>query len=114
MSTPRPLGHPQAAAAGLRLVGGTDGVFRAEGALTFATARAARTLSSQLFAGATPALTVDCAGITSSDSAGLAVLLDWLASAKGAHRALHYTNLPTDLAALARISEVEELLTRGV
>ncbi len=114
MSTPRPLGHPQAAAGGLRLAAGTDGTFRAEGALTFATARAARALSSQLLADTTPALTVDLAGITSSDSAGLAVLLDWLASAKAAHRALRYTNLPTDLEALARISELDELLARGV
>ena len=53
-------------------------------------------------------------GIGVTDSAGLAVLLDWLAAAKRAGRSLHFLGLPQDLAALARISDVEQLLTRGV
>jgi len=48
------------------------------------------------------------------DSAGLAVLLDWLGAAKRRGRTLRYTHLPADLTALARISEVEDLLERGV
>jgi ABC-type transporter Mla MlaB component len=42
------------------------------------------------------------------------VLLEWLGLAKQAGRHLHYTQLPQDLTALAHISEVEELLARGV
>jgi ABC-type transporter Mla MlaB component len=42
------------------------------------------------------------------------VLLAWLGTARGAGRNLRYTHLPSGLAALARISEVEEFLTRGV
>jgi len=42
------------------------------------------------------------------------VLLDWLGAMKRAGRALRYTHLPAGLVALARISEVEELLERGV
>jgi phospholipid transport system transporter-binding protein len=49
-----------------------------------------------------------------ADSAGLAVLLDWLSAAKRAGRSLRYAHLPEDLVALARISEVDELLARGV
>jgi phospholipid transport system transporter-binding protein len=101
-----------------RLVAAADGHYAAEGALTFATARRARALGGQLLLsgggnGAT-ALEIDCRGITVSDSAGLAVLLDWLGAAKRRGRALRYTHLPADLTALARISEVEELLERGV
>jgi ABC-type transporter Mla MlaB component len=42
------------------------------------------------------------------------VLLDWLALAKGDGRSLRYVKLPEGLIALARISEVEELLQKGV
>jgi phospholipid transport system transporter-binding protein len=59
-------------------------------------------------------LEIDCGGITLSDSAGLAVLLEWLGAARRAGRSLRYTKLPAGLAALAHISDVQELLERGV
>ena len=59
-------------------------------------------------------LEIDCAGLGTTDSAGLAVMLDWLAAAKLAGRSLQFLALPQGLAALARISDVEELLLRGV
>ena len=93
----------------------TPGVLRAEGALTFATARAARaTGTAALSAAATGPVEIDCGAVNPADSAGLAVLLDWLAVARGTGRSLRYVNLPQDLEALARISEVQELLQHGV
>jgi phospholipid transport system transporter-binding protein len=102
-----------AATGAFRLVAGADGRFAAEGALTFATARRARELGEQIVAGAGGALEIACAGITASDSAGLAVLLDWLGAARRAGRTLRYTQLPPDVLALARISEIEGLLQSG-
>jgi phospholipid transport system transporter-binding protein len=102
-----------ASAAAFRLVP-RDGRLAAEGPLTFATARRACALGARVFAAAGAALEIDCSGIATSDSAGLAVLLEWLGSARRAGRKLRYTRLPAGLAALARISEVEEFLTRGV
>jgi phospholipid transport system transporter-binding protein len=91
------------------------GHLTARGALTFATARAARAAGAAALASAAAgALEIDCSGVSPADSAGLAVLLDWLAIAKSAGRSLAYLNLPQDLVALARISEVEGLLQRGV
>jgi phospholipid transport system transporter-binding protein len=87
----------------------------AEGPLTFATARAAREAGLRTLAeGSAGEREVDCSGITQSDSAGLAVLLEWLAAAKRAGHTLRYVRLPEGLVALGRISEVEELLERGV
>jgi len=101
-----------------RLVAAADGHYTAEGPLTFATARQARELGAQLLlaggGNGAAALAIDCRGITVSDSAGLAVLLDWLGMARRRGRTLCYTHLPEGLTALARISEVEELLERGV
>lgn len=86
----------------------------ASGPLTFATARSARELAEQLLGAGRGPLTIDCAGISASDSAGLAALLDFLATARRAQRSLRYTGLPAELITLARISEVDELLARGV
>ena len=94
---------------------GGDGKLQAGGPLTFASARRARELGlDAVGAAADGALVIDCQGITVSDSAGLAVLLDWLAAARAQGRSLRFTHLPQGLAALAQISEVNELLERGV
>jgi len=106
----------QAADAGaFRLAAGAPGTLSAEGPLTFASARRASALgTAALTQAAATKLEIDCRGITASDSAGLAVLLEWLSVAKRAGRSLRYAQLPRGLTALARISEVEELLERGV
>ncbi len=59
------------------------------------------------------AAVIDLAGVTASDSSGLALLIEWLSVAKGAGRALRYENIPSQLQQLARLSEVEELLVPG-
>jgi phospholipid transport system transporter-binding protein len=56
------------------------------------------------------AAVIDLAGVTASDSAGLALLVEWLSVAKSAGRALRFENIPSQLQQLARLSEVEELL----
>ncbi len=53
---------------------------------------------------------IDLAGVTGSDSSGLALLIEWLSMAKAAGHGLRYDNLPSQLQQLARLSEVEELL----
>jgi phospholipid transport system transporter-binding protein len=103
-------------AGGFALEAGTGGALAARGPLTFATARVARLAGIAVLAAAPaqPALVMDLAGIDTADSAGLAVLIDWLATAKATGHALRFVGLPRDFAALARISEVEGLLERGV
>ena len=106
---------PTPAAESLRLARAANGRLAAQGPLTFATARAARLAGLAALQGAgAQSLQIDCAGVTMADSAGLAVLLDWLAAAKLGGHSLKFTGLPQDLTALARISELEPLLTRGV
>jgi phospholipid transport system transporter-binding protein len=97
------------------IAAGADGRAYVRGSLTFATARQARLEGLEKFqkCGAR-ACEVDCSGIAKSDSAGLSVLLDWLGLAKRDGRSLRYVKLPEGLIALARISEVEELLQTGV
>jgi phospholipid transport system transporter-binding protein len=90
------------------------------GALTFATARFAyeaglRALrkngaSNGRNGAAGAAFQVDCAGVTESDSAGLAVLIEWLAAGERLGRKVHFSNLPDGIRAAAQISDVSALL----
>src|SRR5262252_1213862 len=110
-----PEATAQAGDGAFRLAPGAPGTLSAEGPLTFTSACRAYESGVAALGRATAAkLEIDCRGITSSDSAGLAVLLEWLSLAKRAGRSLRYTQLPPELAALARISDVEDLLERGV
>lgn len=114
--------HPTAVAAdrtsastSFEISAGADGRSEVRGSLTFATARRAREEGLGKLRGCgARACEVDCSGISASDSAGLTVLLDWLAWAKRDGRSLRYVNLPEGLLAIARISEVDGLLQKGV
>lgn len=57
---------------------------------------------------------IDCSGLESANSAALAVLLDWLATAHRAGGHLRFEGLPERVRAIAAISEVDELLEAGV
>jgi phospholipid transport system transporter-binding protein len=59
------------------------------------------------------AAVIDLAGVTHSDSSGLALLIEWLSVAKAAQRTLRYENMPSQLHQLARLSEIEDLLAAG-
>jgi phospholipid transport system transporter-binding protein len=53
---------------------------------------------------------IDLASVSAGDSAGLALLIEWLSVARSVKRPLRYENIPSQLQQLARLSEVEELL----
>jgi len=53
---------------------------------------------------------IDLGGVTASDSAGLALLIEWLSVAKAAQRSLRYDKVPLQLQQLARLSEVDHLI----
>ena len=54
---------------------------------------------------------IDLSGLRSGDSAGLAVLIEWLSSAPRRGATLRYTGVPAQMRAIARISELEDLLS---
>ena len=88
--------------------------YAVRGPLVFATAR--RALAAGISALATSRGTpieVDLSGVEASDSAGLAVLIEWLAWARRSGRSLHFAGVPDSLHTIARISELEGLLFGG-
>jgi phospholipid transport system transporter-binding protein len=57
-----------------------------------------------------PEITVDLSGVTDADSAGLAVLIEWVRGARGEGRQIRFLGMPARLGDLARIGGVNELL----
>ncbi|MAX51974.1 MULTISPECIES: STAS domain-containing protein [unclassified Methylophaga] len=53
---------------------------------------------------------VDLQGVTESDSAGLALLLDWMRAAKNANKPITFKHLPEQMDAIAKASGLDELL----
>ena len=94
---------------GFRIESAGPGRLAASGELSFATAAAALDAGLRLM-GPGQALTVDLAGVTSGDSAGLAVLVEWLSAAQARGAALAYAAVPAQILAVARISGLAELL----
>jgi phospholipid transport system transporter-binding protein len=79
--------------------------------MTFATAARLHSAGLAAFAAAAEAqLEMDCSGVSSADSAGLAVLVDWLAWARKSGRTLRLRGVPPKLVDIARISELDELI----
>jgi phospholipid transport system transporter-binding protein len=82
------------------------------GELTFGTAREARKIGILVLESSrADRIVVDCSAVTRADSAGLAVLLDWLAWGRRRSKPLSLQNIPASLIAIARISEVDGFLT---
>jgi phospholipid transport system transporter-binding protein len=91
------------------------GHLEVRGPLEYETAREAHRQGLELIARTTAGqLQVDCAHVSRCDSAALAVLIDWMARARARRLRLCVVNLPENLRAIARISEVDELLDQGI
>ena len=57
------------------------------------------------------AAVIDLAGVKDSDSSGLALLIEWLSVARAAKHNLRYENIPVQLHQLARLSDIDALLS---
>lgn len=86
-----------------------DGRFRVTGTLGFDTVRDLLAASREQFAGAAN-LEIDLTAVSQGDSAGLALLIEWLRMAEQAGQTVRYVGMPPQLRGLAEISDVDELL----
>jgi phospholipid transport system transporter-binding protein len=86
-----------------------NGRFRISGVLDASTARGVLEESASSFA-QSKEIDVDLGGVGESDSAGLALLIEWLRVARLGGQAIRFANVPAQIEALARISEVEDLI----
>lgn len=56
---------------------------------------------------------VDLSGVTETDSAGLALLLEWITWANHTVREIRFSEVPVRIEAIAKTTEVDHLLKRG-
>jgi phospholipid transport system transporter-binding protein len=89
-----------------------EGRFALSGEMTFETAEQILRASESPFEEHTQ-LEIDLSGVTDSDSAGLALLLEWVTWANHSVREIRFTRVPEKLLAIAKTTEVDNLLTRG-
>ncbi len=89
-----------------------DGRFALSGEMTFDTAERILQASEEPFEQHTR-IEVDLSGVTRSDSAGLALLLEWITWANHTVREIRYKAMPERVLAIAKTTEVEPLLSRG-
>jgi phospholipid transport system transporter-binding protein len=89
-----------------------NGQFRVSGVLDASTAREVMEQSESRFA-QSKEIDIDLGGVGESDSAGLALLIEWLRAARQGGQAIRFANVPAQIEALARISEVEDLICGG-
>ncbi len=88
------------------------GRFAVRSELTFKSATAILAQSKRLFANF-ERISVDMSDVQEADSAGLALLLEWVSWARHFDREIVYENIPQQILAIAQISEVTDLLDAG-
>ena len=94
----------------LRLSIADVGCYRLPETLTFATAPGLYLQTGEMFNTPLPTLTFDLVDVTRVDSAGLALLLEWLREGRRRNKEIHFQNIPTQLTAIAKVSGLNGIL----
>lgn len=81
-----------------------------EGEMNFMTVPALLQAMHNLFPASSSEAHIDLAGVTRGDSAGLALLVEWLRLAQARDIRLQFHNFPSQLRDIARISDLLPLL----
>ncbi len=82
------------------------------GPLTFDSVPAIYAASRDWFGG-TQGMTIDLAEVSAADSAGLALLIEWLRSARHVGVTLRFANIPSQMQELIRVNGLQDTLTNG-
>ena len=88
-----------------------DRTLLASGDLVFVNIKKLLAQGEALFAGRDNVV-IDLRNVTHSDSAGVALLLEWLERGRAVGTRIRYINIPESLLRIARLSNIEPLLTR--
>jgi phospholipid transport system transporter-binding protein len=86
-----------------------DGQFLISGDLDFRTVPEVLKASQSMFAN-NKTLTIDLSGVESSNSAGLALLLEWMRVADSGAHSMTFLNLPDQMKEIAQLCGVDEKL----
>lgn len=87
-----------------------NGRFRVAGDIGFANVTQLLGESRVLFSHPADSLLVDLGGVGRADSAGLALLLEWMRLAQAAGKSIRYRQIPAQLLAIAHASNLDRHL----
>jgi phospholipid transport system transporter-binding protein len=83
--------------------------FEVSGRMTFQTVPEFLIHTQSLFGVDDNTVTLDLRGVTLADSAGLALMMEWLRLARAARRELRFVNLPEQMRHLVRVSGLTQV-----
>ena len=86
-----------------------NGVFEVTGQLTFQSVPQFLAQTDKWLHGGTGKATIDMHGVTLADSAGLALLLEWLQLSRSAQRDIVFTNMPDQMRDLIRVNGLTQV-----
>jgi phospholipid transport system transporter-binding protein len=86
-----------------------DGKFDLSGRLTFQTVPQFQTHAASLLQGGAQPVTIDMKGVTQADSAGLALMIEWLQLARDGKRELLFANIPEQVSELIRVNGLQQM-----
>lgn len=89
---------------------GARGGFRVSGELVFDTVPELLEQGRVLFDDGVPGFDLDFSGVSRADSAGVALLIEWMRIAHRRHRNIVFRNVPEQMLAIARVSGVDDIL----
>ncbi|MCK5640463.1 MAG: STAS domain-containing protein [Gammaproteobacteria bacterium] len=87
-----------------------DGCYRLSGRVTFASVPALWCESKAMFSSPADSLKVDLKGVVHADSAGLALLIEWLRSARQVEKSISFEYVPEQLYSIAQVSKLGSIL----
>jgi phospholipid transport system transporter-binding protein len=94
---------------GARLIDDGEGRLRLDGVLDFGTVTALRAQGEPLFQTGRR-FRIDLSGVEAANSAGLALLVEWLDIARARGASLQFANMPESLTRIAAFSNLQDLL----
>lgn len=86
-----------------------DGVFEISGRMTFQTVPELVTNANRWLADSNGAVTIDLGKVALADSAGVALLLEWVQQAQAARRDLKFVNFPDQVKRLINVSGLNQV-----
>jgi len=96
----------------LEIITQSQGLIKVKGDLTFATINK-KTVQRVEFKNSRyseDAINIDLSGVNKSDSAGLALMIEWMKLSKQHHIKLNFNHIPEQLLTLAKLSGFDESL----
>jgi phospholipid transport system transporter-binding protein len=92
-----------------RLENAGDGDWRLTGDLVFGSVSGLLKEVGSRFSGE-DTIRIDLAGVTRADSAGLALLVEWLRESERRNKTIHFLNMPEQMRSIARVCGLERIL----